>query len=93
MPNTRSTRTVTAAIKSTPGAITTHSRCCTELLSLATLVTFSHAAEMQPAGHEANGFGRRYLHEHEAKDKALFDDDDDNDSGDYDVFYQRLGMQ
>jgi hypothetical protein len=21
---------------------------------------------MQPTGHEANGFGRRYIHEHEA---------------------------
>jgi hypothetical protein len=54
------------AIKSTPGTIATNSRCCTELLSLATLATFSHTAEMQPAGHEANGFGRRYIHEHKA---------------------------
>jgi hypothetical protein len=52
-------------------AIATHSRRCTELLSLATLATFSHAAKMQPAGHEANGFGHRYLHEHEAR--ALYE--------------------
>jgi hypothetical protein len=44
----------------------------TELhLSLATLATFSHVAEMEPAGHEANGFGRRYLHEWEAR--ALYE--------------------
>jgi hypothetical protein len=35
----------------------------TELLSLTTLAIFSHIAEIEPVGHEANGFGRRYLHE------------------------------
>jgi hypothetical protein len=67
----RSTRTTRRGYKSNPGAIATHSCRCTELLSLITLAAFSHAAEMQPAGHEANGFDRRYLHEHEGR--ALYE--------------------
>jgi hypothetical protein len=34
-------------------------------------VAVPHAIEMQPAGHERNGFGHRYLHEWEVR--ALYE--------------------
>jgi hypothetical protein len=71
MPATRSTRTAHHGYRKHPRR---HCHPFSPLhrdSPLATLATISHADEMQPAGHEANGFDRRYLHEHEAR--ALYE--------------------